>query len=76
MGCGASLRCGRDAPTELRSLGERITCAAMTERAMVPFREYLSAFPLVAILRGLRPDNAAAIGEALVEGEFLSLIHI
>ena len=55
---------------ELRSLGERITCAATTERAMVPFREYLSAFPLVAILRGLRPDDAAAIGEALVEGGF------
>jgi hypothetical protein len=55
---------------ELRSLGERITCAATTERAMVPFREYLSAFPLVAILRGLRPEDAAAIGEALVEGGF------
>ena len=37
---------------------------------MVPFRAYLSAFPLVAILRGLRPDNAAAIGEAMVEGGF------
>lgn len=37
---------------------------------MVPFRDYLSAFPLVAILRGLRPDDAVAIGEALVEGGF------
>jgi 2-dehydro-3-deoxyphosphogalactonate aldolase len=37
---------------------------------MPPFRDYLSAFPLVAILRGLRPENAAAIGEALTEGGF------
>ena len=37
---------------------------------MVSFREYLSAFPLVAILRGFRPDEAAAIGEALVEAGF------
>src|SRR3954467_7703368 len=37
---------------------------------MPPFREYLAAFPLVAILRGLRPESAAAIGEALVEGGF------
>jgi len=34
------------------------------------FRDYLAAFPLVAILRGLRPENAQAIGEALVEGGF------
>ena len=37
---------------------------------MPPFRDYLSAFPLVAILRGLRPENADAIGDALVEAGF------
>src|SRR4051812_2075046 len=45
----------------LQRASRRATCAATTERAMVPFRDYLSAFPLVAILRGLRPDAAAAI---------------
>ena len=34
------------------------------------FRDYLSAFPLVAILRGLKPEDAGAIGEALVEAGF------
>jgi 2-dehydro-3-deoxyphosphogalactonate aldolase len=34
------------------------------------FRQLLSEFPLVAILRGLAPDNALAIGEALVEAGF------
>jgi 2-dehydro-3-deoxyphosphogalactonate aldolase len=34
------------------------------------FREYLEQFPLVAILRGLRPEGAEAVGEALVEGGF------
>jgi 2-dehydro-3-deoxyphosphogalactonate aldolase len=37
---------------------------------MPPFRDYLCAFPLVAILRGLRPENAEAIGGALVEAGF------
>jgi 2-dehydro-3-deoxyphosphogalactonate aldolase len=34
------------------------------------FRNLLSEFPLVAILRGLTPDNAGAIGEALYEAGF------
>ncbi len=34
------------------------------------FRQILSELPLVAILRGLRPDNAVAIGAALIEGGF------
>jgi 2-dehydro-3-deoxyphosphogalactonate aldolase len=34
------------------------------------FRDYLSPLPLVAILRGLRPENAEAIGGALVEAGF------
>lgn len=34
------------------------------------FDAALAALPLVAILRGLRPDEAAAIGEALVEAGF------
>ena len=37
---------------------------------MPPFREYLQEFPFVAILRGLRPENAEAVGEALAEGGF------
>jgi len=32
--------------------------------------QFLSELPLVAILRGLRPDNAMAIGAALVEAGF------
>src|SRR5215204_141166 len=60
-------------PKQSRALGE--TAAHVLPMCfpipfMVSFREYLSAFPLVAILRGLRPENAAAIGEALVEGGF------
>src|SRR5215210_7859789 len=34
------------------------------------FRNLLSDFPLIAILRGLAPDNAIAIGNALVEAGF------
>ncbi len=34
------------------------------------FRQTLSEFPLVAILRGLTPDNAIAIGGVLVEAGF------
>ena len=34
------------------------------------FRQTLSEFPLVAILRGLTPDNAVAVGGALVEAGF------
>ena len=37
---------------------------------MPPFRDYLSALPLVAILRGLRPENAEGVGGALVEAGF------
>jgi 2-dehydro-3-deoxyphosphogalactonate aldolase len=33
-------------------------------------RRFLSELPLVAILRGLRPDDAVAIGAALVEARF------
>ena len=32
------------------------------------FRTYLEECPLVAIIRGVRPDEAEAIGEALYEG--------
>ena len=35
-----------------------------------PFRQYLADLPLVAILRGLRPDDAEAVGTALVEAGF------
>lgn len=34
------------------------------------FRDRLNAFPLVAILRGLKPDSAVAVGEALVSAGF------
>ena len=34
------------------------------------FRQTLSGFPLIAILRGLAPDNAVAVGEALVAAGF------
>ncbi|HEX2136562.1 MAG TPA: 2-dehydro-3-deoxy-6-phosphogalactonate aldolase [Microvirga sp.] len=34
------------------------------------FRDYLADLPLVAILRGLRPENAEAVGAALVEAGF------
>jgi 2-dehydro-3-deoxyphosphogalactonate aldolase len=37
---------------------------------MPPFSSYLETLPLVAILRGLRPDDAVAIGEALVGAGF------
>ncbi len=37
---------------------------------MPPFRDALSPLPLVAILRGLKPENAEAIGGALVEAGF------
>jgi 2-dehydro-3-deoxyphosphogalactonate aldolase len=37
---------------------------------MPPFRDYLSALPLIAILRGLRAENAEAIGGALAEAGF------
>jgi 2-dehydro-3-deoxyphosphogalactonate aldolase len=33
-------------------------------------RDYLAELPLIAILRGLRPDNAEAVGHALVEAGF------
>jgi 2-dehydro-3-deoxyphosphogalactonate aldolase len=34
------------------------------------FRNLLAEFPLIAILRGLAPENALAIGQALVEADF------
>jgi 2-dehydro-3-deoxyphosphogalactonate aldolase len=37
---------------------------------MPPFRDYLSALPLIAILRGLRPESADAVGQVLVEAGF------
>ena len=37
---------------------------------MPRLRDYLSELPLIAILRGLKPENAVAIGEALVEAGF------
>lgn len=33
-------------------------------------RDYMNELPLVAILRGLKPDNAEAVGAALVEAGF------
>ncbi|MEE1657715.1 2-dehydro-3-deoxy-6-phosphogalactonate aldolase [Microvirga sp. CF3062] len=33
-------------------------------------REYMAELPLVAILRGLKPENAEAVGHALVEAGF------
>jgi 2-dehydro-3-deoxyphosphogalactonate aldolase len=33
-------------------------------------RDYLAELPLIAILRGLKPENAEAIGHALVEAGF------
>jgi 2-dehydro-3-deoxyphosphogalactonate aldolase len=38
--------------------------------AVDPFRAALAACPLVAILRGLRPDEALEVGAALVAGGF------
>ena len=34
------------------------------------FRDVLSEFPLIAILRGLTPNDAPAVGAALVEAGF------
>ena len=33
-------------------------------------RDYLAELPLIAILRGLKPENAEAVGHVLVEGGF------
>jgi 2-dehydro-3-deoxyphosphogalactonate aldolase len=38
--------------------------------AAVVLRDYLTELPLVAILRGLKPDNAEAVGHSLVEAGF------
>ena len=35
-----------------------------------PLKRYLTKLPLVAILRGLKPENAEAVGHALVEAGF------
>ncbi|HEV2603575.1 MAG TPA: 2-dehydro-3-deoxy-6-phosphogalactonate aldolase [Microvirga sp.] len=35
-----------------------------------PLKSYLTKLPLVAILRGLKPENAEAVGHALVEAGF------
>jgi 2-dehydro-3-deoxyphosphogalactonate aldolase len=35
-----------------------------------PLRDYLVDLPLVAILRGLKPENAEAVGHALVDAGF------
>jgi 2-dehydro-3-deoxyphosphogalactonate aldolase len=35
-----------------------------------PFRSFIERFPLVAILRGVRPDEAVQIGETLVAAGF------
>jgi 2-dehydro-3-deoxyphosphogalactonate aldolase len=37
---------------------------------ILPLRDYLVDLPLVAILRGLKPENAEAVGHALVEAGF------
>jgi 2-dehydro-3-deoxyphosphogalactonate aldolase len=42
---------------------------------MIDFASALSALPLVAILRGVRPDEVEAAGEALVEAGF-TLIEV
>lgn len=42
---------------------------------MPAFREALAALPLVAILRGLRPEEAEGVGEALV-GAGLAIIEV
>lgn len=36
----------------------------------MPFRQHFVELPLIAILRGVRPDEAVAIGETLVEADF------
>ncbi len=42
----------------------------MTETALEKFKTAMSALPLVAILRGLKPAEAPAIGAVLVEAGF------
>lgn len=42
---------------------------------MPPFREALAALPLVAILRGLRPEEADGVGDALV-GAGVTIIEV
>lgn len=37
---------------------------------MTPFRDYLARLPLIAILRGVTPEEVAPIGAALVEAGF------
>jgi 2-dehydro-3-deoxyphosphogalactonate aldolase len=40
---------------------------------MTALREHLAALPLIAILRGVRPDEAGAIGQALLEVGFRAI---
>jgi 2-dehydro-3-deoxyphosphogalactonate aldolase len=42
---------------------------------MTPFRDYLARLPLIAILRGVKPEEVAPIGDALVEAGF-SIIEV
>jgi 2-dehydro-3-deoxyphosphogalactonate aldolase len=42
---------------------------------MTAFRDYLARLPLIAILRGVRPEEVGPIGEALVEAGF-SIIEV
>src|ERR671912_2960999 len=41
-----------------------------TPGRQIMLRDYLAELPLIAILRGLRPENAQAVGGALVEAGF------
>jgi 2-dehydro-3-deoxyphosphogalactonate aldolase len=41
-----------------------------TQGRRIVLRDYLAELPLIAILRGLKPENAEAVGHALVEAGF------
>lgn len=42
----------------------------VTEQSPKTLADYLAELPLVAILRGLHPDNALAVGACLLEADF------